>query len=463
MAGPQNFDALRQRAEGGEARAQYMLAAQLSASGASGEAEKWLEAAFRNGEPDAGYTLATRRFRTRADADDAARMLEAAAQSGSTIAKRLLGVFYAEGLGVEADWAQAVHLVIDAAKQGDIPARREIAMLLLSAGINEPVGISLLGGAAREDAVACAAYVRLASVEKGLIDHDEAQRLLQKLIAARYPNTNALSTALERVPEKWVPVFGKNARQNKTLEQVSDSHFRELALGAKSDASTSATRPLIPQGGIDWAGIERALINAPERSLPNATVMCDQPAVRSWSGAFSSLECEYIIATAAQRVAPSLIVDPETGERRKDAYRTSSTATLGTVDLDLPLLAINRRLAKFAERPPENGEFLSVLHYAPGQEYRPHFDWLPPGEDLDRGGQRVTTALLYLNDGYEGGETRFLSPDIHFKGAAGDVLVFHNVHPDGASDKSSRHAGLPVTKGAKWLGSKWFRAREYTF
>jgi len=134
---------------------------------------------------------------------------------------------------------------------------------------------------------------------------------------------------------------------------------------------------------------------------------------------------------------------------------------MGIVDLDLPLTRINRQLALLAGHAPERAESLGVLYYAPGKEYRPHYDWLPDGPERERGGQRLTTALLYLNDEYEGGETHFISPDIKFRGAPGDVLVFDNVLADGAPDRASRHAGLPVTAGAKWLGSTWYREKNY--
>ena len=136
---------------------------------------------------------------------------------------------------------------------------------------------------------------------------------------------------------------------------------------------------------------------------------------------------------------------------------------MGPVDLDLALVSINRRIAAFSGLPFDQGEFLSVLHYSPGQEYKPHFDWLPPGDDVEKMGQRVTTSLLYLNGDYGGGETHFLTPDIRFKGNSGDLLVFQNANAEGAPDKSSRHASLPVKSGAKWLASKWFRGKKHHF
>ena len=113
--------------------------------------------------------------------------------------------------------------------------------------------------------------------------------------------------------------------------------------------------------------------------------------------------------------------------------------------------------------PYERGEFLSVLQYRQEEEYRPHFDWLGAGGDLDLHGQRSRTALVYLNDDYTGGETKFMTPDLSVVGQPGDLLTFANVDKRGAQDMNSRHAGAPVTQGVKWLASKWYRERAYRF
>jgi hypothetical protein len=106
----------------------------------------------------------------------------------------------------------------------------------------------------------------------------------------------------------------------------------------------------------------------------------------------------------------------------------------------------------------------SVLHYAPGEQFKPHYDFLNPdvpGYALERTtkGQRVATFLLYLNDDFEGGETDFPLLNYRYKGRKGDALLFWNVDPSGASDLQTLHAGLPTSQGEKWLLSQWLRER----
>nr|WP_239094238.1 2OG-Fe(II) oxygenase [Bacillus sp. B15-48] len=51
---------------------------------------------------------------------------------------------------------------------------------------------------------------------------------------------------------------------------------------------------------------------------------------------------------------------------------------------------------------------MQVLNYWIGEEYKPHFDYFSPNKvDHDKGGQRVATFLIYLNDVKAGGETEF--------------------------------------------------------
>ena len=414
-------DALRKRAEAGEPRAQYELAARLSTAGDAAGADVWLRRAADGGEPDAAYTLATRALQTSKTAPGAAAQLSRAAAKGSAVAARLLGVLYADGIGVSTSREKAVDLVMAAARKGDPAAACELAMLAFAQDPNDTDGAALIAGAAPKNPVAAAVLVRRAGA--GLADRATAEVALASLKRARYPNAADL----------------------------------ESAIGSSNDMAAP------PLATVDWDGLRKRICNLTTHAAANMDTVSARPDAKIYRGVFSLEECEYVIASAASRLAPSLTVDPRTGAARRDAYRTSLTATLGPVDLDLALVMISERLAAIAGHAPETGEFLSVLSYARGQEYKPHFDWLPEGPDLERGGQRVATALFYLNDSYDGGETRFLETGVDVKGRPGDVLVFRNVTAEGAPDRASRHASLPVTNGVKWIASKWFRASKYAF
>lgn len=188
----------------------------------------------------------------------------------------------------------------------------------------------------------------------------------------------------------------------------------------------------------------------------------EKPRARAVRGAFGADLCDHLIGAALPRLKRQEIIDPVDNKARPHPHRTAWGAGIGFGFADLPAVFAGRRMARLAGMPYAHGEALTILRYRPGEEYRPHHDFLAPDDtDLPLHGQRVRTALLYLNEGYEGGETHFLSPDLKFAGKTGDVLIFDNVDDAGAPDVSARHAGRPVIRGEKWLATVWFRDRPF--
>jgi prolyl 4-hydroxylase len=118
--------------------------------------------------------------------------------------------------------------------------------------------------------------------------------------------------------------------------------------------------------------------------------------------------------------------------------------------------ALVRRIAAASATRVEQGEPLQVLRYRPGQQYRSHLDAVPV-----QGNRRILTMIVYLNDGYEGGETRFVKTGLSVRGRKGDGLLFRNTLPDGRPDPMSEHAGLPVTAGTKLIASRWIWERDF--
>ena len=83
------------------------------------------------------------------------------------------------------------------------------------------------------------------------------------------------------------------------------------------------------------------------------------------------------------------------------------------------------------------------------------------------GGQRVATVLIYLEDVEEGGCTLFAcgrdreAPPVAVKPQRGSAVVFLNVHPLGAVDERTLHAGAPLTSptARKYCLAAWVRDR----
>ncbi len=176
-------------------------------------------------------------------------------------------------------------------------------------------------------------------------------------------------------------------------------------------------------------------------------------------GLIASTECMGLIEIARACEAKASVCDSDTGAVRVDAVRNN---TMSWVNNNHPLVrALNQRIAALTGIPLENQEPLQVLHYRPGEEYVPHHDAFTPGNpQLEHGGNRIATVILYLNSVQAGGGTFFPEMDMRVFPHAGLGLFFRSVK-DGQVLQKSLHAGEPVLQGEKWIATKWIRERAY--
>ncbi|HEX8644314.1 MAG TPA: 2OG-Fe(II) oxygenase [Allosphingosinicella sp.] len=215
-----------------------------------------------------------------------------------------------------------------------------------------------------------------------------------------------------------------------------------------------------PQAALDQlraiADPQVELVDAMEERERVAEILREDPSIRLVRALFTAEECAYLMALAAPALRPSVIVDPDSGLPKPDPVRTSDGMNFGPAQEDLVVNALNRRIAAATGTEYACGEPLHILRYVPGQEYKPHLDALPGVDN-----QRICTALVYLNGGYDGGDTVFPEIGLAVKGQPGDCLIFRNVRSDGRGDPRTRHAGTAVTAGVKWLATRWIRERPF--
>ncbi len=179
----------------------------------------------------------------------------------------------------------------------------------------------------------------------------------------------------------------------------------------------------------------------------------------------SDEECDQLIALGQHRLKRSPVVNPETGEENLISARTSEGAMFQVGEHAL-IAKIEARIAQATGVPVEHGEGFQVLHYQPGGEYQPHFDFFNPGRSgearqLEVGGQRVATLVIYLNSVQAGGATGFPKLGLEVAPVKGNAVFFVYKRPDGTLDEDTLHAGLPVERGEKWIATKWLRERPY--
>ena len=186
----------------------------------------------------------------------------------------------------------------------------------------------------------------------------------------------------------------------------------------------------------------------------------DAPALRVLDGLLTEHECTELIELARPRLQRALTVDSD-GRQQVDQRRTSEGMFF--VPNELPLIGrIEQRLAELLGVPANHGEGLQILHYLPGQEYEPHFDWFDPeqpgyGAITAVGGQRIASVVIYLNTPAQGGGTAFPEIGLTVTARRGSAVYF--AYEGG--DRSSLHAGLPVARGEKWIATKWLRERPF--
>lgn len=191
------------------------------------------------------------------------------------------------------------------------------------------------------------------------------------------------------------------------------------------------------------------------------TVLRAQPLLAYVDDALPAAACSILRERARPLLKPALVYNTKTGLRVQDPTRDNSAAHLGAVDLRT--LLIEWRLLKIVDpqAPLARSEDVSVLHYAVGQQYQPHRDYLNPAQ-ADQfpplgPGQRTRTAFAYLNTTEAGGETDFPTLGLRIAPREGRVVVFDNVDAAGHPDPSTLHAALPVIRGEKWLATLWLR------
>ena len=183
------------------------------------------------------------------------------------------------------------------------------------------------------------------------------------------------------------------------------------------------------------------------------------PRVVVLGGLLSDAECDALIDAARPRLARSLTVQTATGGEEVNADRTSQGMFFDRGESAL-LKTIEARIARLVHWPVERGEGIQVLHYRPGAEYKPHYDYFDPDQPgtptiLKRGGQRVGTLVMYLNDPEAGGGTTFPDVGLEVAPRKGSAVFFNYNRPHPAT--RSLHGGAPVLAGDKWVATKWLR------
>lgn len=147
-------------------------------------------------------------------------------------------------------------------------------------------------------------------------------------------------------------------------------------------------------------------------------------------------------------------------------FRTSSTATLWPCSS--VMRSVDLRISELLGIDDSNSEHTQGQHYGVNQTFKAHCDFFHVTQSHWRkarreGGQRIWTAMAYLDDDLEGGETRFVRAGFSIKPVAGMLVLWDNMNSEGEPNWLTLHEGTPVRRGEKTILTKWYRERRWNF
>tara|TARA_B100001029_G_scaffold101050_1_gene83129 strand:- start:879 stop:1496 length:618 start_codon:yes stop_codon:yes gene_type:complete len=198
----------------------------------------------------------------------------------------------------------------------------------------------------------------------------------------------------------------------------------------------------------------------PKKISDNVTLYSADPIIYVVSDFLSEEECNAFIELGKGKMKRATVISDSDNELHDS--RTNDYCWIKH-DLNDVIHEASKRFSVLVKMPINNAEQFQLVYYGPGNEYKPHFDafdkttkegqnhWFP-------GGQRMITALAYLNDVEAGGETDFPEIGVSVKPNKGDVLIFHNcIEGTTEINPNVLHGGSPVISGEKWAVNLWFR------
>jgi prolyl 4-hydroxylase len=297
---------------------------------------------------------------------------------------------------------------------------------------------------------------------------------------------NAKGGSVNQVPPEWIKWIDENIARGVPQQNLIDTMMqhrfdRTLAMHAVLSrmpgylvqkplpAMAVASGPARPaaKNAFDYDGVGLQpgnSVNVDGHVIP-VLMKVDKPHIILFGNVLTPDECEQLIALSNTRLSRSTTVDELTGQTKPHEHRTSQGTFFQLNETPL-IAAIDQRIAGLMQLPVVNGEGLQILNYQVGGEYKPHFDYFPPEQPgsathIARGGQRVATLIIYLNDVEEGGETIFPEIDLKIVPMRGCAVYFAYANARSQLDALTYHGGNPVLRGEKWIATKWMRQREY--
>jgi prolyl 4-hydroxylase len=237
---------------------------------------------------------------------------------------------------------------------------------------------------------------------------------------------------------------------------MSDSVARLRSEGFSDEAILEGLEVVRPRGDA----ISSGFMNPPLLQKPPAKLRkfpSDRLQLYELDDFLSAKECARLIGLINHHLRPSTLSYASDDK----AFRTSQTADL--CHLKSPVAThIDEKICRTLGIRVQYSEGIQAQRYDVGQQFKPHWDYFEPDTHVYRRlaglrGNRTWTFMVYLNEGMEGGATRFTEIDYVVKPKAGMAVIWNNLHEDGSTNSATMHCGEPVISGHKLIITKWFR------
>jgi prolyl 4-hydroxylase len=254
--------------------------------------------------------------------------------------------------------------------------------------------------------------------------------------------------------QSWSDALGMLAH---AAERGSEAARMQLLALAPTESAAAAD-------AADWRRVAESVDLRAWLVAPPGETLHERPMVRSFAELATDPVCDWLRRRADGRLRRALIYDAARGGPVADHMRSNSIVVFDLADIDCVQVALQYRMAAACGVPVQHAEGPTILHYSVGEQITNHVDFVNPAiadyaSVIEQRGERIITFLLYLNDDYDGGETDFPRLVVRHRGSRRGGLFFTNALPNGKPDARMVHAGLPPTRGEKWIVSQFFRSR----
>lgn len=168
-------------------------------------------------------------------------------------------------------------------------------------------------------------------------------------------------------------------------------------------------------------------------------------------------ECDFLINLGNSIHLHKGEISTIEGHVTDDGYRRAFNSPLPRIDV---VESLRMKVAKLLNLDYLNSEGVVFIKYPIGGIFKKHNDYFyhnspEMAELLARGMNRIKTAIIYLNDDFEGGITYFPVLKKKIKPETGKLVAWLNGDLNGVPYEESLHGSTKITKGTKYIVTFW--------